>query len=337
MTISENNVTPGEMLAAAREKASLSLEQVAENTRIAVNMLRAIELDEYHKISGELYVKSFLRSYAQAVALEPEDLIELYMAYIGASSPDVSGNQPTGWEEQDVKITKVGLPWGRILIFSLVVVAGVVLFLLLKGDNTAEESNDNLTGNTAEASPSNEESAGVLPDSSSLEKSKATGQPDTLSLGSLMDAPAKVVAEEIPDDPSRGTGKTDLPRAFEGNPHMSFQGGQHWSYVVRLISEKPGGFAIKRDAEANFSSANFPGAGVQAKPLPSENVVAGQAYAVRRGFVVYWGANDHLSLRLGHVKGVEVSFNGQVQDVTRFNDGEEILLDSSRLSGSSGN
>jgi len=53
--------------------------------------------------------------------------------------------------------------------------------------------------------------------------------------------------------------------------------------------------------------------------------------------VVYWGAADHLSLRLGQILGIELSFNGQVQDLSRFHPGQEILLDSSLLNDGVGN
>ncbi len=86
MSDSGENLTPGEMLAAARAKTALSLEQMAENTKIPLNMLRAIEMDEYHKISGDLYVKSFLRSYAGEVGLDPEEMIELYHLFTGATA-----------------------------------------------------------------------------------------------------------------------------------------------------------------------------------------------------------------------------------------------------------
>ena len=118
---------------------------------------------------------------------------------------------------------------------------------------------------------------------------------------------------------------------------MSFAGGRQWAYVVRLLSEEPGEFSVKRDAESAFDTAEFPASLTEAIALPAENIVAGKAYAVRRGLVVYWGADDHLSLRLGHVRGVEVSFNGVLQNVDRFRDGEEILLDSSRLAEPRGN
>ncbi len=331
MTSNENNLTPGEMLIAAREKASLSLEEVAEKTRIAANMLRAIELDEYHKVSGDLYVKSFLRSYADAVELDPEELINLYLIYTGAVSTEGDGSQPAGWDEQDVKITKVGLPWFRIAMVVLAIAGGSFLYYWVSGLMSSDP--------VAEKSEPPREIVQQQPPSTVFQDSVTTISTtgDTLSLGWQMEKNDEKAVEDVKPAPPPGSGKLHLPQALDGNSQMSFAGGHQWSYVVRLISEESGDFAIKRDAESAFKTADFPPNLAEAKPLPSENIVAGRAYAVRRGFVVYWGADDHMSLRLGHVQGVEVSFNGVVQNVSRFRDGEEILLDSSRLAEPLGN
>lgn len=333
MTVSENNLTPGEMLIAAREKANLSLEEVAESTRIAANMLRAIELDEYHKVSGDLYVKSFLRSYAQAVDLEAEELINLYLVYTGATSTDTGGNQPAGWDEQDVKITKVGLPWGWIALAVLVLGGGFFFYSWFSGRDSAEPVAKIETNKMSETPvQENPISAAVLDSAADY-----SAVQETLSLGWQLEKVAEPAAElQVPSTPP-DSGKVHLPEAFTGDPQMIFSDGRSWTYIVRLISEKPGDFAVKRDAEPAFEAADFPGSLAEAKPLPLANVVAGRAYAVRRGFVVYWGAEDHLSLRMGHVQGVEVSFNGVIQNVARFRDGEEILLDSSRLAEPLGN
>ncbi len=317
MTVSEENLTPGEVLLAAREKAALSLEQVAESTRIAPNMLRAIELDEYHKISGDLYVKSFLRSYAQAVALDPEELIELYQAHTGEPNAEGAGAPLGGWDEQDVKITKVGLPWGWFALIAVVIIGAGFMVYRWTGDEPVESVAEN-----------------PIADSSGL---PATGAEDTLSLGWQLEAGTEASIGELPASPAPEPEKTSLPRAFPGDAGTSFAGGRHWAYVVRLISAEPGVFAIKKDAEASFQASDFSADKGKVVPLPSEEVVAGRAYAVQRGFVVYWGADDHLSLRLGHVNGVEVSFNAEIQDLSRFRDGEEILLDSSRLTAPLGN
>ncbi len=333
MTISDSNLTPGEVLIAAREKASLSLEQVAESTRIAPNMLRAIELDEYHKISGDLYVKSFLRSYAEAVNLEAEELVELYLAYTGAAAGDSGGAQPASWEEQDVKITKVGLPWGWIVLGVCLIAGSYFLYQWWAGKTDGETQSVNATPAAAVVTDAAAETGAASADSAR----EVSAAEDTLALGWQLEIPTEQADSVKAAGGPPGTGKLHLPEALVGDSKISFSGGHHWSYVVRVISELPGDFAVKRDAESAFKAASFPKTLEQAKPLPLENIVAGQAYAVRRGFVVYWGADDHLSLRLGQIKGVEVSFNGIIQDVVRFNIGEEILLDASRLNRPAGN
>ena len=60
--------TPGEVLGSARKEAGLSLAELSTRTKIPQDMLQAIERDEYHKISGDLYVKSFMGSFAQETA-----------------------------------------------------------------------------------------------------------------------------------------------------------------------------------------------------------------------------------------------------------------------------
>ena len=315
MTARDDNLTPGEMLAAARKKAGLSLEQLAEDTKIPPNMLRAVEMDEYHKVSGDLSVKSFLRAYAKEVGLEPEDIIEFYHVFTGAAVKAQQDAESGAWDESDVEIKRVGLPWGLILTALTVVAMGVGAFFWFSGGKSSD-------------APLEQEPVVNL---ETVQDEPSKTLPDTIALGWHMSEPIEIAT------PPPGTGKPHLPLAFAGTPEVVFQDGKTWPYVVRLISEKPGQFEVMKDAEMNFQTADFPASLAEAKPLPLENVVAGRAYAVKRGFVVYWGAEDHLSLRLGHIRGVELSFNTKIQDLTRFHPGQEILLDQSLLIDSSGN
>lgn len=333
MSVSESNLTPGEVLVAAREKASLSLEQIAESTRIAPNMLRAIELDEYHKIIGDLYVKSFLRSYAQAVGLEAEEIIELYQAYIGAVSGSKAGGQVKGWEEQDVKVTTVGLPWVWIVLAVIVLGGGGYFAFWLTGDKQdATSAGDNVSTPVVLA-VSDSSSVAVQPDSSS----QVSVASDTLAGGWLLETPRIEESRKTETDHSAENGKEYLPKALPGDSKLIFSGDHHWLFVVRLVCLDKGVFEVKRDAESQFVSADFPGENAQAEPLPADGIVPGKAYAAQEGFVVYWGADDHLSLRLKTIDGVAIQFNAVGQDMAKFGGGKEILLDSSSLAGPSGN
>ena len=329
MTADGENLTPGEMLAAARSKTELSLEQMAENTKIPLNMLRAIEMDEYHKISGDLYVKSFLRSYAKEVELDPEEMIELYHIFTGATGDNPQGAVDGAWNESDVQIKHLGLPWGLIISIGVVVVAAAFAFYWYSMKEPADVIPEESVVKPVEYEVMSD---GVASSATVIDTIKvADSKPDTLALGWQVSKPA--VNESLPT----AMDKPELPEAFAGTPQNLFLDGQEWAYVVRLRSERPGQFEVMKDAETIFQKAEFPVSPAEAQPLPTENLVGGRAYAVKRGFVVYWGVNDHLSLRLGQITGVELSFNGQVQDLARFSAGQEILLDPSLLNEGAGN
>jgi len=71
--------TPGAALRAAREKRRLSINEVAEATRIKIHILQALESDDYSAIAAPLYGKGFIKLYAEYVGLDPAPLIRFYL------------------------------------------------------------------------------------------------------------------------------------------------------------------------------------------------------------------------------------------------------------------
>lgn len=125
--------TAGEMLAEGRLRLSSTVEQVATATKIPISILQAIELDEYHKLSDPLYIKSFLRTYAQHLGLDSEVVLQVYQQFAGEKSEPVAGDEAV-WEEE-VKIQRVGLHWRSIALYAAgaAVLVCVGLFLVLRG------------------------------------------------------------------------------------------------------------------------------------------------------------------------------------------------------------
>ncbi|MBZ6001624.1 MAG: helix-turn-helix domain-containing protein [Leuconostoc gelidum] len=65
----------GEQLKAARLKKNLSLDDVQASTKIQERYLEAIENNNLGILPGDFYVRAFIRQYALAVDLNPEDLL----------------------------------------------------------------------------------------------------------------------------------------------------------------------------------------------------------------------------------------------------------------------
>jgi cytoskeletal protein RodZ len=58
----------------------MSVAEVSRVTRIPVVSLEAIESDHFDELPGEVFVRGFLRSYAQAVGLVPNEVLARYTA-----------------------------------------------------------------------------------------------------------------------------------------------------------------------------------------------------------------------------------------------------------------
>ena len=77
----------GPKLREARQNKQLTTSQVAEMTRMKVQIVDDLENDDFHRIAATIYGKGFIKLYAECVDLDPEPLIEDYMEQAGSSQP----------------------------------------------------------------------------------------------------------------------------------------------------------------------------------------------------------------------------------------------------------
>ena len=75
--------TVGDLLRSARERKGLSLGQVEQGTRIRAKLLEALEQGDYAQLPAPVFVKGFLRNYAQFLELNPEEVLKAYRAEAG--------------------------------------------------------------------------------------------------------------------------------------------------------------------------------------------------------------------------------------------------------------
>ena len=68
----------GHFLKKARESRCMSIAEVARVTRIPASTLESLESDHFDDLPGEVFVRGFLKSYAQAVRIVPEDVLARY-------------------------------------------------------------------------------------------------------------------------------------------------------------------------------------------------------------------------------------------------------------------
>ena len=70
----------GEYLRRNREAQRMSIEEISRATRVPAASVERIEADQFDELPGEVFVRGFLKSYASAVRLEPDDVLARYTA-----------------------------------------------------------------------------------------------------------------------------------------------------------------------------------------------------------------------------------------------------------------
>jgi cytoskeletal protein RodZ len=70
--------TPGEILRSERQKKGLSVKDVEQATSIRSLYLTAIEEGNYSIVPGEVYLKGFIRNYANFLGLNGTQIVDLY-------------------------------------------------------------------------------------------------------------------------------------------------------------------------------------------------------------------------------------------------------------------
>jgi transcriptional regulator with XRE-family HTH domain len=68
----------GDLLRKERERKGLTLDDIATATHIRIEYLRGMEKDDFSKIPSEIYVRGYLKSYAEILGLDAGKIIALY-------------------------------------------------------------------------------------------------------------------------------------------------------------------------------------------------------------------------------------------------------------------
>ena len=63
----------------ARLAKGVSLRQIEASTKISVGALEALEKDDYARLPGGIFARSFVRAYAGAVGLNPDDTVHEFL------------------------------------------------------------------------------------------------------------------------------------------------------------------------------------------------------------------------------------------------------------------
>ena len=181
--------TIGEVLRLARINQGLSLEELHRKTDIQLDLLEAMESDDFDKLPSTFYARSFLRKYAWAVELDENIVLDAYDSgsMITYEEVDVDEIELSGRRRSNRKKRSL-LPLFYFVLFSLSILIFVTYYVwnyIQTQPTETTSANYNIVTTTTNTPSSETPSSNQTTNpSSSTEAStvKVTGQGDVISV-----------------------------------------------------------------------------------------------------------------------------------------------------------
>lgn len=86
-TESGERLSPGALIRRARERARLAPEELAAQTKLARNVLDALERDDFNTLNEPVYVRGYYRKCAKVLEIPERDLINAYETTVAPRAP----------------------------------------------------------------------------------------------------------------------------------------------------------------------------------------------------------------------------------------------------------
>jgi transcriptional regulator with XRE-family HTH domain len=202
----------GDTLREARMRQHLDIADVESKTKIRAKYLRALENEEFGMLPGPTFVKTFLRTYAEALGLDPQVLVEEYRATY-ESREEAEHLQPLGptavARERRRGPGPPRGPWVAIGLVVVLVVGALLLIGLIGGD---EEGGGGGGGGSEQAG--NERTTETTPTTKTEPEKPAP--PKRVTLRITPNNPVYVCLDTGPETDVTFEGILDAPRTFRG-------------------------------------------------------------------------------------------------------------------------
>jgi cytoskeleton protein RodZ len=269
----------GDRLRREREMRGVSLDEIAESTKIGTRSLRALEEDDFDKLPGGIFNKGFVRAYSRFLGLDEEQTVADFDAawkeYEAARRP-VATPEPAEESSGDSRLT-----WLMLAALVLVVLLAAAWYFVKRHNKSASREA------IALPSPAINNSQPLVPAPTN------TSAPSSLE-NAAPSSPAPV--------PSASETKWPAP---EGAPKSASQPDSTISQRSQLakaaVTQPDLNAPIQLEVFAREDS--WLSVSADGKNLGQGVLTAQKSRTIR--------AQKEVRLKLGNVGGVEVSFNGR--------------------------
>ena len=284
----------GALLSAARKQQKKSVEDIAKELNLSISQIKTIELDQSEGLPEPTYVRGYIRSYANLLGLNPDEVLEHYLNKNWQKSANLD-DLPRGLRESDSSDASLFTP-ARVIAF--LVLAGGISFAIYSGwlNSFFGQSGSSVAnvGDSTELSPVIQ----VTENQTSSSQSEELSSTDTQS--NQVTSSLSEESDQSGETADRGVDAGETVN--EGNGIAS--------------DESDSGLANSLENKVVLSFSETSWVDIRDE---SQDRLAFQTYAA--GDVMEVSAEGVLSILLGNAKGVAMTLNGQDYDLTGHTEG----------------
>jgi cytoskeleton protein RodZ len=301
----------GELLAKERKAKGLSIEEISEATKIQPKFIHALEQENFKYFSAPVYLKGFLRTYAQHLGLEVEEILSSYKESDESTKPTLGGSVLR-------KECTKRLPRHKYLLSGLIIIfiVSALLFYLRQKEKYQPSTRELLSSQEVITSPPSENIPPKTSVKSPLPPLKTKLQPPVAYLPSL-ESPVEPLPKMTKQSAASDKPPIGLGISMDQPPKSFIPLEQRETKVV--VQPEP--------AEAKEESPEpekVPDSqAVSSLPLVltieaventwlrvSADGVFQEDILLRAGRSKEWTAQEKFVLIIGHVAGTRVRLNG---------------------------
>lgn len=108
-----------------RERRGISLRDIADNTKLSLRALEALERNDIARLPGGIFSRGLVRAYAEQIGADPEATVQDFIARF----PDVSVTDGSSYARPDEVNTDPPSQVGRRIAIALAVVLPIAAIL----------------------------------------------------------------------------------------------------------------------------------------------------------------------------------------------------------------
>jgi cytoskeleton protein RodZ len=275
----------GARLKREREQRKITLDDIALSTKIGARFLAALEEEQFDRLPGGIFNKSFVRAYARYLGIDEAQAVA---AYVAASTETLPESRPeetidlAAMAAQSKKTNRSagGIPWGAFALALLIVAFSFAVWGFYSREKMARPTRTVVPASVAKTSapaPTN-----VAPDASSKpappEAVRTSSQP-AAGLSAAAPGPA---APEPAAPGSEATAPAETATAAPSAP-----GSSPGSFLVQIKAREDSWVSILADGKPAMEETLSP---------PTEKSIE---------------AHSEVIIKTGNVGALDILFNGK--------------------------